>query len=67
MDSLKWCGLTIDEGPENNGLYGPYRQSERKKLYEIKIQELLKTGHAYYAFDKKRGIRFSQKRSRKKG
>ena len=38
MDSLKWCGLAIDEGPENKGSYGPYRQSERKKLYETKIQ-----------------------------
>jgi glutamyl-tRNA synthetase len=67
MDSLKWCGLTIDEGPENNGLYGPYRQSERKKLYEIKIQELLKTGHAYYAFDKKEELDFHRKDHEKKG
>ena len=61
LDSLKWCGLTIDEGPENEGNYGPYRQSERKELYHIKIQELLKSGHAYYAFDKKEDLDFHRK------
>ena len=67
MDSLKWCGLAIDEGPENKGSYGPYRQSERKKLYETKIQELLKTGHAYYAFDKKEELDFHRKDHEKNG
>ena len=67
MDSLKWCGLTIDEGPENKGSYGPYRQSERKKLYETKIQELLKKGRAYYAFDKKEDLDFHRKDHEKKG
>ena len=35
IDSLEWCGIDIDEGPENpNGAaFGPYRQSERKDLY----------------------------------
>ena len=33
MDSLKWCGLEIDEGPGTKGSCGPYRQSERKELY----------------------------------
>ena len=61
MDSLKWCGLNIDEGPENKGSYGPYRQSERKEFYNLKIQELLKKGHAYYAFDKKEELDFHRK------
>ncbi|HXH17899.1 MAG TPA: glutamate--tRNA ligase family protein, partial [Chitinophagales bacterium] len=30
IDSLKWCGLEYDEGPETGGPYAPYRQSERK-------------------------------------
>ena len=67
IDSLKWCGLTIDEGPENKGNYGPYRQSERKELYDLKIQELLKSGHAYYAFDSKEELDLNRKTQEEKG
>ena len=67
LDSLKWCGLTTDEGPESGGDYGPYRQSERKELYNVKIQELLKSGHAYYAFDTKEELDFHRKNHEEKG
>src|SRR5699024_1276120 len=33
-DCLKWCGLEPDEGVEQGGEYGPYRQSDRKALYQ---------------------------------
>ena len=33
------------------GNYGPYRQSERKELYRKYAEQLVKDGHAYYAFD----------------
>jgi glutamyl-tRNA synthetase len=49
--SLKWCGLDVDEGLEQNGLFGPYRQSERTEIYRDKIRSLVERGHAYYAFD----------------
>ena len=32
IESLKWCGLTVDEGVGAGGEYGPYRQSERKEM-----------------------------------
>ncbi|HAJ99095.1 MAG TPA: glutamate--tRNA ligase [Bacteroidales bacterium] len=51
MDSLRWCGLQWDEGPDTDGPYGPYRQSERKDMYRQYAMQLLETGHAYYAFD----------------
>ncbi len=53
LDSLKWCGLEPDEGPNKPGPYGPYRQSERKALgiYEKYARQLVDEGHAYYAFD----------------
>ena len=41
LDSLKWCGITPDEGPFSKGKYGPYRQSERQNLYSLKIKELI--------------------------
>jgi glutamyl-tRNA synthetase len=49
--SLKWCGLNPDESPEIGGEYGPYRQSERKKLYKKYVDQLLESGFAYVAFD----------------
>ncbi len=51
IDALDWCGIPYDEGPGKNGGYGPYRQSERKHLYEKYAQELVDKGKAYYAFD----------------
>ena len=52
IESLKWCGLEMDEGPFlNNSLYGPYRQSERKHLYREYADQLILSGNAYYAFD----------------
>ncbi len=49
--ALWWCGLEVDEGPEQGGSYGPYRQSERQSLYVKYAESLVASGHAYYAFD----------------
>lgn len=53
IEALKWSGLTIDEGVGVGGEYGPYRQSERKEagIYKKYVDQLLASGHAYYAFD----------------
>ncbi len=51
LESLNWCKLDIDEGPENGGDFGPYRQSERKANYKKYADFLVENGHAYYAFD----------------
>ncbi|UOQ66333.1 glutamate--tRNA ligase [Hymenobacter volaticus] len=51
MDALRWCGIIIDEGIEEGGPHAPYRQSERKPMYRQYAQQLIKSGHAYYAFD----------------
>lgn len=53
LEALKWSGLTIDEGVGVGGEYGPYRQSERKEagIYKKYVDQLLASGHAYYAFD----------------
>ena len=51
IKSLDWCGLTPDEGPRQGGGFGPYRQSERKSLYQRYAMQLLESGQAYYAFD----------------
>lgn len=51
MESLKWCGIKVDEGINEGGEYGPYRQSDRKELYRRYAEELVDKGDAYYAFD----------------
>ena len=51
FDCLKWAGLEPDESPVHGGAFGPYRQSERKELYQKHAEQLVKDGHAYYAFD----------------
>ena len=50
-ESLKWCGIQIDEGATVGGEYGPYRQSERKPMYREYADKLIASGNAYYAFD----------------
>lgn len=51
IECLNWCGLNPDEGPTRPGRFGPYRQSERKEIYEEYIKMLIEKGMAYYAFD----------------
>jgi glutamyl-tRNA synthetase len=48
--SLRWLGLTWDEGPDVGGPYGPYRQSERTEIYREHCDLLLANGTAYRCF-----------------
>jgi glutamyl-tRNA synthetase len=50
MDGLRWLGLEWDEGPDIGGPYGPYRQTERKEIYQEYARRLIDSGHAYYCF-----------------
>lgn len=51
VEAMNWLGLPFDEGPEQGGDFGPYRQSERKELYRDYADHLVEEGKAYYAFD----------------
>ncbi|WP_312323558.1 glutamate--tRNA ligase [Soonwooa sp.] len=51
MKSLEWCGLIPDESPIHGGPYGPYRQSERRDIYDKYTEQILRTDYAYIAFD----------------
>ena len=56
-DTLAKAGITHDEGPDKDGGYGPYVQSERMKtgIYMKYAKELIEKGEAYYCFcDKER-------------
>lgn len=55
--TLEKTGLIHDEGPDKDGGYGPYVQSERMKtgIYLKYAKELIDKGEAYYCFcDKER-------------
>ena len=51
VESLRWCGIKVDEGVGVGGPHAPYRQSERKEIYLKYALQLVETGNAYYAFD----------------
>ena len=58
VEDLRWLGLDWEEGPLPNpdgsltevGEYGPYRQSERLKIYAERTEQLLRKGKAYPCF-----------------
>jgi glutamyl-tRNA synthetase len=50
IEGLKWLGINWDEGPDNGGEFGKYRQSERTEIYTKYIQKLLDEDKAYYCF-----------------
>ena len=49
-DTLKLCDIKIDEGPNNEGKFGPYIQSERLHLYKEYAEKLVEMNEAYYCF-----------------
>ena len=51
-NTMKLTGLQHDEGPDKDGGYGPYVQSERMKtgVYLDYAKQLVEKGEAYYCF-----------------
>lgn len=58
-ETFKWLGFEFDEGPDIGGDFGPYRQSERLKIYNKYAGELMKGG---MAFADEGAIRFKTKK-----
>jgi len=50
IDTLKWLGLTWDEGPEVGGPNGPYLQSQRLDLYATWAAKFLEQKDAYKCY-----------------
>lgn len=50
-EALEWCGIIADESPKKGGKFAPYRQSERRDIYNRYTAQILKTEYAYIAFD----------------
>uniref|UniRef100_A0A832MLU4 Glutamate--tRNA ligase n=1 Tax=Eiseniibacteriota bacterium TaxID=2212470 RepID=A0A832MLU4_UNCEI len=47
LDSLRWLGLTWDEGPGVGGPHAPYAQAQRRALYDAAARRLREIGAAY--------------------
>ena len=50
INSLKWLGLTWNEGPDVGGPYAPYYQSKRSAIYRKHAEDLVENGSAFYCF-----------------
>jgi glutamyl-tRNA synthetase len=47
IDDLKWLGMDWDEGPQKEGTYGPYKQSERLNIYDEHLKKLVASDLVY--------------------
>jgi glutamyl-tRNA synthetase len=50
IDGLRWLGLDYDEGPDIGGPFGPYRQSDRREIYQEYAKKLVDKGAAFPCF-----------------
>jgi nondiscriminating glutamyl-tRNA synthetase len=50
LEDLRWLGIQWEEGPDRGGSAGPYRQSQRLRLYLDYAEQLLQEGRAYKCF-----------------
>ena len=53
LSAMDYFGISFDEGATldgDNGSYGPYRQRQRKDIYQCFAKELVKRGLAYPCF-----------------
>ncbi|MGA1845701.1 glutamate--tRNA ligase [Deferribacter abyssi] len=66
-EDLQWLGLDWDEGPIIGGNYGPYKQTERYKIYKKYIQKLLDEGKAYKCFCSKDELEEMKEKALKEG
>lgn len=67
MDALDWLGISPDETIGKNEKFAPYRQSERKHLYQEYAQKLIDSGWAYYAFDTTEELDLQRKKLEEQG
>lgn len=67
FEALNWLGIAPSETVGKNEKFGPYRQSERKEIYQQYANELIEKGWAYYAFDTPERLDFHRKQHEEQG
>ncbi|WGH28180.1 MAG: glutamate--tRNA ligase [Candidatus Shikimatogenerans bostrichidophilus] len=64
LDTFKWLKIKYNEGYNNNGKYGPYKQSKRLNIYKKYLKKLIKKKLVYYCFEKKKDIFLYKKKNK---
>ncbi len=67
MKELRWLGMQWDEGPDTDGSYGPYRQTEKLEIYQKHAEQLLEEKKAYLCYCSPEEIEKERSDSAKKG
>lgn len=77
IEALNWCGIIPDEGVDAEGHiveevserhpHAPYRQSQRRGIYRKYAEQLVASGHAYYAFDSAEDLDLMRSRAENAG
>jgi glutamyl-tRNA synthetase len=67
LEALDWLGISPDETIGKNEKFGPYRQSERKQLYQQYADQLINSDWAYYAFDTAEALDSHRKQHEEQG
>ena len=67
LDSLKWLNIHADEGVDEGGDFGPYRQSQRLDVYKDYTEKLLSAKKAFPCFCTSEELEAKKKRSQEMG
>jgi glutamyl-tRNA synthetase len=67
FEALEWLGIAPSETIGKDEKFGPYRQSERKELYQQYATQLIDSGWAYYAFDTAEALDLHRKQHEEQG
>lgn len=67
MEDLRWLGLNWQEGPDCEGINGPYWQSQRHPIYQAYLEQLLAKDQAYPCFCSEQELSLARKRQRAAG
>ncbi len=67
LDNLAWLNIDWDESPDKPGEYGPYRQSERKDIYQPLVDQLLASNLAYKCYCTEGELEIERESQRSRG
>lgn len=67
LEDLRWLGLQWDEGPDAGGPHPPYRQSERRALYDSVAGALVEKGVAYRCYCSEEELEAKRKQAEAEG
>lgn len=67
LSSMRWLGLSWDEGPDVGGPHGPYRQTERMEFYQQAANVLIERGLVYKCFCTPEELALQREEARRTG